>query len=465
MPRPFSPPLAGGLLAAILLGLLGSPGTRAQPPAARPAPSATPLPRPTPLPPGMAPKVVPAEMGLPDLVRLTLERNPRLAQAAFAIDAAAGRALQAGLYPNPTLVVTGDELGDRFGPGGIWTAPYASQEIVTGGKLKLSRAAALKEVDQATLALLTERYAQLTAVRQGYFEVLAVQRRLDILAGLVELAERSVETTEKLLEAKQVAELDVIQLRVELDRFKADQAAAERERAAAFRRLAATVGALDLPDARLLGSLEAAIPAYEFDPLAKLVLEVHPERRSAVAGVERARLLVRRAEVEPIPNVTVGAGYVRQNQNQSSDWTLSVSVPVPVWNRNQGNIRANQAELAQAVQGVRRVENELVNRLAAAFGRYGAARERAERYRTSILPNAQRAYQLSLAAYRGGQFEYLRVLQAQRSVGEANLVYNQALAEVWQAASEIAGLTLQEVWPPEPPAAKPADRPPAGGKP
>jgi cobalt-zinc-cadmium efflux system outer membrane protein len=87
---------------------------------------------------------------LTDLIRLTLDRNPRLSQAAFAIDAARGRAVQAGLYPNPTVRVSDEELGDRTGPGGILTAPAMSQEIVTGNKLGLSRAAALREVDQAT---------------------------------------------------------------------------------------------------------------------------------------------------------------------------------------------------------------------------------------------------------------------------------------------------------------------------
>src|SRR4051812_6617719 len=44
-----------------------------------------------------APTVAPS-LQLDELIRLGLERNPRLAQAAFAIDAARGRAVQAGLY-------------------------------------------------------------------------------------------------------------------------------------------------------------------------------------------------------------------------------------------------------------------------------------------------------------------------------------------------------------------------------
>jgi len=388
-----------------------------------------------------------AALGLPELLRLTLERNPRLAEAGFAVEVARGRAVQAGLYPNPTFSVTGDELGDRQGPGGIWTAPYASQEIVTAGKLKLDRAAAFREVDQATLNVLTERYSRFTAVRQTYFELLILDRRLSILTRLVRLAEQSVETTNKLIEAKQAARLDLLQLEVELERFRAEQEATRREQPAAYRRLTASVGVPDLPCAAIVGSLEAPIPEYDLEQARRFVMETHPEVLSAQAGVERARLLDQRARVEPIPNVTVGAGYVRQNQNKSDDWTIAVSVPMPLWNRNQGNISAAQAQVSQAQAQVGRAQSELAERLASAFANYAPARQRAERYRTRLLPRAREAYELSYKAYQGGQFDYLRVLQAQRAVAEADLEYNRSLGEAWRAASEIAGLLLEDDWP------------------
>lgn len=411
--------------------------------AQEPAPT-LPMPRPVRAAPAL---VLAPSTGLDDLIRLGLERNPRLAQVGFSIDVARGRALQAGLYPNPTVSVTLDELGDRTGPGGVNTLPLVSQEIVTAGKLKLSRSAAGREVDQATLNLLAQRYVLFTAIRQGYFDVLTLQRHVEILDELVKLAEQSVETTQKLLEAKQVARLDLLQLEVDLERFRAEREAAARELPGAFRRLAAVVGLHSLPNARLLGSLDLPLPDYDLDRAHEFVVTEHPEVRSAQVGVERAQLLLKRAQAEPIPNVTVGAGYVRQNQNRSDDWTIGVSVPVPLWNRNQGNIMAAKAQAAEALQEVGRVENDLVDRLAAAYRDHGAARERVERYRARILPKARETFDLSLKAYKGGQFEYLRVLEAQRSVVQANLEYVRAEGEAWRAASVIAGLLLEENWP------------------
>ena len=81
---------------------------------------------------------------------------------------------------------------------------------------------------------------------------------------------------------------------------------------------------------------------------------------------------------------------------------------------------------------------------------------------------AEETSELSLKAFRGGQFEYLRVLQAQRALAEARLEYNRSLGEAWQAAGVISGLLLEEAWPvtpaPAPVAAPPAPAPVPPGK-
>jgi cobalt-zinc-cadmium efflux system outer membrane protein len=389
----------------------------------------------------------PTEISLPDLIALTVERNPRLAQVGWAVETARGRAVQAGLYPNPTLSVTGDELGDRTGPGGIWTAPYFSQEVVTGNKLGLSRAAALKEVDQATLRVVAERYRLFTDVRQNFYEVVTLQRRADILGQLIGLSEKSVENANKLLKAAEGSELDVVQLEVDLERYRAELDATNRAMPPAFRRLAASVGVDDLPYMKVVGDLDVPLPDYDLERLRAYVVSIHPDLRSAQIGVERAQLVLKRATVEPIPNVTIGTGYVRQNQNKSDDWVIAASIPVPVWNKNQGNILAAKAQIGEAASEVGRVQNDLVGRLAAAFTTYSAASKRAEKYKTAILPKAEQSFQLAQKAYRGGQFEYLRVLQAQRAVAEARLEYLRSLGEAWRAASELAGLMLEDHWP------------------
>jgi outer membrane protein, heavy metal efflux system len=385
-----------------------------------------------------------------DLVARALERNPRLAKAQHLVDAARGRAVQAGLYPNPVFEIAGDELGDRTGPRGIWTAPKISQDIVTGGKLTLAQAVAAKEVDLATLAVLRERYEVAGAVRAAFYDVAALERRVAVLDELVKLASDGVKFGQALLDGKQIARLDLVQLEVERERLAAKAEAARRELPWARKRLAAAVGE---PSANLdrIDAPFADVPLYDPDRALASILATHPDARTARVAVERASAAVRSAEAAVVPNVTLATGYTRQNQNRSNDWLVGVSMPLPTWNRNQGNIRSAQAELCAARQEVGRVENELTDRTAAALRAYLSARREAEQYVRELLPRAEETYKLSVEAFRGGQFEYLRVIQAQRAVAEARLEYMRALGEAWKAAAELSALLMEDHWPSPPP--------------
>ena len=431
------------------------PSNPAAPLAARPRPDGT-VQRAsfqTPAPPGEPARpnpVPPGPVTMDDFVRLAVERNPRLARANLAIEAARGKHLQAGLYPNPELAASWDEIGDRTG-NGIITAPKVTQTIVTGKKLTLAQAVAAREVDQATLELIAERFAVVGSVRAVFYEALALQRRAEILAELVKLADEAVANGKALLAAQQLARLDLIQLEVERERFRAELQAVRRELPGAYRRLAAVTGNHALIPASVTGTFDG-LPDYDPDAVREAVLAYHPQARSARVGVEKAQAAVRRAEVEPIPNVTAYAGFIRQNENKSNDAAFGLSMPVPLWNRNQGNIRAAKAELGMAIQAVGQTENELAARVAAAFQTYAAARERAGVYQKELIPRAEETYKLSLAAFKGGQFEYLRVVQAQRAVAEARLETNKSLGEAWRAAAELSGLLLEEWWPGSPPA-------------
>lgn len=443
------------------LALLAVSWTQGEPPSANPAkgsPGTATTATPAPLGAGGAPVITqvapaPLALNLGDLIRIGVEQNPRLAQATFAIETARGQATQAGLYPNPTVALLFDELGDRQGAAGVNTLPLVTQEIVLGGKLRLSQAAALKGVDQATLDLVSRRYALLGEIRAAYVDVIGLQQRVELLRYLLKLADGSLDTVRKLQEVKEASRLDQVQLEVEQERVRADLEAAEQELPGAYRRLAAVVGVNALPICSVTGTFAQPAPPYDLEKVRRHVLEVHPDIHAARVAIDRAQLLVQRQQAEPIPNLTLSGGYVRQSQNRSNDVTVGISIPVPLWNRNQGNIAAAQGQFGEAVQRVGQVENELVERVAQAHRELAAAAQRAERYRTAVLPRAQETYELSLKAYRLGltQVEYLRVFEAQRLLGQAALEYLRAQQDGWKAAAQISGLSLEEHWPPAPP--------------
>src|SRR5262245_15576883 len=82
-----------------------------------------------------------ATLSLTDLEQMALQRNPTLAQAAANVEDARGRTIQSGLYPNPTVGYTGEQIGLR-GPQapGEMQGLFVDQVLVTAGKLGLNRA-------------------------------------------------------------------------------------------------------------------------------------------------------------------------------------------------------------------------------------------------------------------------------------------------------------------------------------
>src|SRR5262249_48598826 len=115
----------------------------------------------------------PTALALTDLEQMALRGNPTLAQAAAAIDASRGQALQAGLYPNPTIGYAADQIGIA-GTAGELQGGFVQQTIVTAGKLRLSRAKYNQEAYEAELLAIAQQHRVLNGVRMRFYELLAL---------------------------------------------------------------------------------------------------------------------------------------------------------------------------------------------------------------------------------------------------------------------------------------------------
>jgi cobalt-zinc-cadmium efflux system outer membrane protein len=396
------------------------------------------LPPPQTIPPGE-----PGELGLVDLIAIAEARSPLLAQAAAEIEMARGRTRQAGLYPNPVV------QGGAMQLGGNESQYYAqlSQEIVTRHKLQLSQAAASQEIGQAELRFVRTRFELLTSIRRGYVAVLAADRRVVVLEQLVDLAKKSSDAADRLFRAGEGARPDALLFEIELEKA---EVALENSRVAgmgARRQLAATIGQRDLDLQRMNGNLSAPLDRFASSIAIDGYVPMNASVLIADLEVDRAKFLARRAEVEPFPNVTVMSGYMRQMQGVPDMAILVLEMPIPVWNKNQGNIQAARADVGRAIQAASQLQNIVARDMAEAIARFRAADQRVRRYEERIMPKAADGVRLIQQGFQTGQFDFLRLLQAQRLLVEADLGYIEALESRWNAAAEIAGLAQVEEFP------------------
>jgi cobalt-zinc-cadmium efflux system outer membrane protein len=375
------------------------------------------------------------------LLELASKNHPELAAARAKVDAARGQMIQAGLYPNPVVSPSVEELGNKDGPAGT-PGVSISQEFITAGKLRLAQAAASYGLTAAEWQATTRWFDIVTKVKSAYYEVLTARLEVETSTDAVRITQESLKTI-KALEARGVrARPDVLRAQVELDQNRIRVTQARERRIAADKLLAAAIGLPSLPNAPLAGTIDGSAPSYDCQKVLDFILVRSSEVQAAQATIQQAQQLFLRAQAERRPDIRVAVRPAYSNVDRTPEVMVEVGAALPIFNRNQGNIISAEAEVRRATSEARAVELRLTERLAGVFQRYAAARSQVEIYEKEILPNAREAERLVRIGYESGdvKIDYTTLLEAQRTLVQSRLSHVQSRGELWRAASEIAGL-------------------------
>jgi outer membrane protein, heavy metal efflux system len=383
-------------------------------------------------------------MTLTDLEALLLQCHPDLQAAAQNVAAAQGRAVQAGLYPNP---VAGSASPQWAGNESQFNG-FVSQDVVTAGKLKLQKAAVQQEVRQAQYDFQRVRFERLTILRQLFYTGLAAQERVALQQRLVELTTNSQRVADQLLQAGLGTKGDLLLLRIEQNRASVALRNAQTELATVRRQLSLQVGLPEMPVSSLSGELTTPLPNLPQEAVFAQLQTVHPRALIAQTEITRSSWLLQRARVEPIPNVNLMAGYQRQISGGLNNQGLAqVLVEIPLWDKNQGNIRAAEAQVASARASAVRVNLDLGQEAAVAANDLQVASAQVQVFEAEILPQAEESFSLVRQLYERGESDFLRLLAAQRVLVEAQLGRLEAQQQKWLAAAALAGLLQLEQFP------------------
>ncbi len=386
----------------------------------------------------------PSPQTLDEFVALAQQSHPKLRAAHAAVEAARGKAVQARLYPNP--VVAGF-TPQAAGPESQWSGTVA-QDLVTGGKLRLTQQTALREVQMAEYELIRARYDVLTDVRQQFYALLVTQRRLEIYRLLLDIAKRSYEIGRQLAEAGEGTKADVLFWSIERDRAEVRLLNATVYIETGRRQLATAIGLPRADVGTIEGDLFHKLPNFDLKNLQEAVVRSNARPRVAEADIARAQWALERAVVQPIPNVNLMGGYQRQVGPAQDQGLAQVMMAVPLFDRNQGNIRSARADIATSRANLRTVEIDLAAQTSQAIAAYRTAQRLVEWYEQYILPKARETVQLTQTLYGRGEVTFLSLLQAQRILTETELAYVDSQAERWTGAVTIASLLQLEQFPP-----------------
>jgi cobalt-zinc-cadmium efflux system outer membrane protein len=380
---------------------------------------------------------------LDEAISLTLTESPTMSVYPYAVRAADARTLQAGLRPNPELEI---EIGEFAGTGDREGFTAAESSIVVGQPIELGgKRVRRKQVASVAGELVAWDYesAKLDVIRdvkQAFTAVQAGHERVMLAEQLVELAQQVRATVAQRVEAGKDSPVEGLQADLVLSRSRMGRQEAVRALDAARHALAAQWGGRP-------GAWQVARAGF-FDPVLPVSLEemlqaidANPDLARQTTEERHSQASLRLAKAMRVPDVTIGGGIQRFEETDDSSFILGLSLPLPLFDRNQGGIAEALAGLAKTRQQGKAVAVRTRAALAEAVNDLASACSQASILRDDILPKAQEAFDISQEGYLRGKFDYLYVLEAERTLFKSRLEYIDVVERCHRARAEVERLT------------------------
>jgi len=389
-----------------------------------------------------APPQPTGDLKLTDALSLALTHSPRLAAYSTDIRVAEARGMQAARWPNPELGVEVENFGGSGRFSGIDSAETTvslAQTFPLGGDIARRREVAQARTRLANWQYESARLAVLLEATQRFVDALAADRRLELSERELELARATQKLTIQRVEAGDISPVEKARVVVPVITAEVALERARRERAAAYRRVAATWGNRTVTFDRLVGDMEHLDPLPSVDALVDLINE-NPQVARWAAEISERLAEQRLAEAEAVPDLTGRIGLKHDNADDDVGLVVGLSLPLPIFDRRRSDILAARLGASAARQRQRDAELRLEAMLSEAYAQLAGSHDEATALKARALPAATDAYNATRRAFEEGKLPFLDVLDAQRTLFDLQSRYINALANYHTAAAEIEAL-------------------------
>jgi cobalt-zinc-cadmium efflux system outer membrane protein len=393
----------------------------------------------------------PAAMTVREVAVQALADNPDLRAANEAIEVARGRLLQAGLWPNPELTLSGASDFAFQNEGEHQLAGEVAQRFPIAGRLGRARDVARVDVAAAIAEARDFERTLIGDVQRTALRILALDRAIAAWDDVIGPARELTRVSQRRLEAAEASEVDLNLLAVQVAGFEQEQQQLEVERRGEQIRLNQLLQREISAPVVLSGSLEDGfLDAESLGVIGDGASERRPDLISARLLVDRARAEARLARADAWEDWSFGVGIDAEKQVFADEPAIDpigtkrdeflrfgLSVPLPLWNRNQGNVAAAIAEERRAASSVAALEQVVAAEIAAARARVLDFAQLERSYRETALPRARRNVDLLDRGYRQGLSPISALVQAEQQLADAMLRHARLLGEVRQAEIDL----------------------------
>jgi cobalt-zinc-cadmium efflux system outer membrane protein len=370
--------------------------------------------------------------------------QPQIAEAKAMVEAAEGRARQAGAFPNPEAILgaqqlplSGNQANEKEYVAGV------GQTIPLSTRLSKARQAELLDREVRARGLELKRRGIRKRVHSAFATALYQEKAYQAQNEIQRNAERAVAATQARVEAGDAVKEDVARVEMELTRAKVELQRADSLLEQARIGLVSAIGDAALTVKSLAGTMDAT---FEIPTLESLVanLAAQPETALAEADIRARAARVDVARAERIPDVKVELLYHRLEASSANTIDVGLSVPLPLFNRNQGRLREARAEQAAAEARSRMTQNELSTRLRESYLQLTSALASSRTLKTEILGKADTVLKTAEARYAAGDISLTEILPVRRDWAAVQLSYLESLRDVMQSWAGLSPFVARQ---------------------
>jgi cobalt-zinc-cadmium efflux system outer membrane protein len=384
-------------------------------------------------------------------IRFALDRNPQLEVAREQVAEFRAVRVQAAAIPDPAVTASLDQEPGLFRSAGSGQQNIgATLQVPFPDKIRLRGNVAGADVRnaQANLAALQRQIAALTA--EQYDSLLLALRQRANLTEAQTLAGDFLKRTQARFEAGTAPRLDVIRAQVDVAAAANDLISNERDISNALAGLNRLIG-------RPLGgaivatdSLGVPPPLPSVDALETQALAARPELAGLMAERKGARASTTLAREFWLPDLTLGVGRDVTGNSGPGVFSTGLAFPLPLmfWQHTRGEVSQSQHRERELAASYRDLEAAVSQDVRTTYSAANTALRQAIYIRDELLPSAREAYRSTAASYAIGGSSAFEVIDARRTLLDAESQYAEALASANTSRSDLeraVGVPLETI--------------------
>ena len=389
-------------------------------------------------------------VGLEDLVREALQKNPGIQSALRQVEALRHRVPQVKTLPDPTVSIgwAGNitPLSVQQGDPSSYRGVGASQMLPYPGKLKLRGEIADREAEAAWWDYEAARRKLVADVKSAYYDYFAASKAVEITQKNKDLLQKLSGIAEARYRVGKGVQQDVLRSQVEISLLLQRLTVFEQQQRTAQVRL----------NTLLYRDAEASLPSpASFEPakIAHSLGELYTLAREQDTGLQREQRMIERdqyavnlAQKDYRPDFSVS--YMYQQRPDLPDmhgFTVAANIPIFYRTKQREAVREQTQQLASTQQSKENRQTELSFAVKQQYLLAKSSEQLLKLYSQAIVPQSSLALESSMASYQVGTVDFLTILTNFTVVLDYEVSYYRELANYQMALANLEPLVGVEL--------------------